>query len=87
MERGTWIVDLYSFFIVSANIREILGVMMKKKFQLYPLAAGFRGGDRLEWLTSADSRRFLVRQQKKTFGVQRFWRGLYQRFATTRIYY
>jgi len=32
MERETGIVDLYSFFVVSATIRGILGVVMKKKF-------------------------------------------------------
>jgi hypothetical protein len=32
MELETGIVDLYSFFVVSATIRGILGVVMKKKF-------------------------------------------------------
>jgi hypothetical protein len=80
--RGTWIVDLYSFFVFFATIREVLGVVMKYFFLLYPVAAGDGGVNRLELLIGANSRRFFSRHGKKTFGVQRFWRGLYQRNAT-----
>jgi hypothetical protein len=82
MERGTWIVDLYSFFVCSATIREVLGVVMKYFFLLYPVAAGGGGVNRLEVLIGANSRRFFSRHRKIILGVQRFWRGLYQRFAT-----
>jgi hypothetical protein len=80
--RGTWIVDLYSFFVFFATIREVLGVVMKYFFLLYLVAAGDGGVNRLEVLIDANSRRFFSRHGKKTFGVQRFWRGLYQRNAT-----
>jgi hypothetical protein len=80
--RGTWIVDLYSFFVFFATIREVLGVVMKYFFLLYLVAAGDGGVNRLEVLIGANSRRFFSRHGKKTFGVQRFWRGLYQRNAT-----
>ncbi len=79
-ERGYWR-KMHSF----ANIRGILGVVMKFFFQLYPVAAGFRGVNRLEVLVDANSRRFFLRHGKKSVGVQRFWRGLYQRFATAGI--
>jgi hypothetical protein len=43
-----------------ANIRGILGVVMKKIFQLYPVAGGFGGVDRSRTaLVYNDSRRFL----------------------------
>ena len=48
-----------------ANIRGILGVVMKKKFQLYPVAAGFGGVKVLELLVDNDSRRFLGPPRKK----------------------
>jgi hypothetical protein len=72
MERGTWIVDLYSFFVFFATIREVLGVVMKYFFLLYLVAAGDGGVNRLELLIGANSRRFFSRHGKITFGVQRF---------------
>jgi hypothetical protein len=70
--RGTWIVDLYSFFVFFATIREVLGVVMKYFFLLYLVAAGDGGVNRLEVLIGANNRRFFLRHGKKTFGVQRF---------------
>jgi hypothetical protein len=58
MERETGIVDLYSFFVVSANIRGSLGVVMKKNILLYPAAGGFGGVKVLEVLVYNRSRRF-----------------------------
>jgi hypothetical protein len=81
-ERGYWR-KTHSF----ANIRGILGVVMKKKFQLYLVARGDGGEKWLELLIGANSRRFFLRHGKKSVGVQRFWRGLYQRFATAGIYH
>jgi hypothetical protein len=72
MERGTWIVDLYSFFVFFATIREVLGVVMKYFFLLYLVAAGDGGVNRLELLIGANNRRFFLRHGKITFGVQRF---------------
>jgi hypothetical protein len=53
-ERGYWR-KMHSF----ANIRGILGVVMKFFFQLYPAAGGDGGVDRLELLVYNNSRRFL----------------------------
>jgi hypothetical protein len=72
MGRGTWIVDLYSFFVYSATIREVLWVVMKYFFLLYPVAAGGGGVNRLEVLIGANSRRFFSRHRKIILGVQRF---------------
>jgi len=58
MERETGIVDLYSFFVVSATIRGSLGVVMKKNILLYPVAGGSRGVKVLEVLVYNRSRRF-----------------------------
>jgi len=85
MERGTWSVDLYSFFVIAATIRKVLGVVMKKIFLLYPVAGGFGGVNRLEVLVYANSRLFFLRHGKKTLGVQRFWSRINQRFATAGI--
>jgi len=41
-----------------ANIRGILGVVMKKKFQLYLVARGFGGVKVPDVLVDNDSRRF-----------------------------
>jgi len=81
-ERGYWR-KTHSF----ANIRGILGVVMKKNFLLYPVARGFGGVKVPDVLVDNDSRRFLGTPRKKSVGVQRFWRGLYQRFATAGIYH
>ena len=59
-ERGYWR-KMHSF----ANIRGILGVVMKKNFQLYPVACGFGGVKVLELLVDNDSRRFLGPPRKK----------------------
>ena len=72
MELETGIVELYSFFVVSATIRGILGVVMKKNFLLYPVAGGDGGEKWLELLIGANSRRFFLRHGKITFGVKRF---------------
>jgi hypothetical protein len=72
VERETWIVDLYSFFISFATIRKVLGVVMNKNILLYLVAAGDGGVNRLEVLIGANSRRFFSRHGKITFGVQRF---------------
>ena len=66
-DRGYWR-KMHSF----ANIRGILGVVMKKKFQLYLVARGDGGEKWLELLIGANSRRFFLRHGKITFGVQRF---------------
>ena len=60
MERGYWR-KIHSF----ANIRGILGVVMKKKFQLYPAAGGFGGVKVPDVLVDNDSRRFLGPPRKK----------------------
>jgi hypothetical protein len=66
-DRGYWR-KMNSF----ANIRGILGVVMKKIFQLYPVAGGDGGEKWLELLIGANNRRFFLRHGKITFGVQRF---------------
>ena len=43
---------------ICANIRGSLGVVMNFFFQLYPVARGFGGNDRLEVLVFNQSRRF-----------------------------
>jgi hypothetical protein len=48
-----------------ANIRGILGVVMKKIFQLYPVACGFGGVKVPDVLVYNDSRRFLGTPRKK----------------------
>ena len=48
-----------------ATIREILGVMMKKNFLLYPVAGGAAGVKVLELLLNNDYRRFLGPPPKK----------------------
>ena len=53
-ERGYWR-KMHSF----ANIRGILGVVIKFFFLLYPAAGGDGGVDRLEVLVYNNSRRFL----------------------------
>jgi hypothetical protein len=53
-----------------ANIRGILGVVMKKIFQLYPVACGFGGEKWLELLIGANSRRFFLRH-----GKNNLWRA------------
>jgi len=53
-ERGYWR-KMHSF----ANIRGILGVVMKKIFQLYPVARGDGGEKVPDALVYNDSRRFL----------------------------
>ena len=58
MELETGNGDLYSFFVVSANIRGSLGVVMKKNILLYPAAGGFGGVKVLEMLVYNRSRRF-----------------------------
>ena len=52
-DRGYWR-KMHSF----ANIRGILGVVMKKIFQLYPAAGGFGGVKVPDVLVYNDSRRF-----------------------------
>jgi hypothetical protein len=47
-----------------ANIRGILGVVMKKIFLLYLVARGFGGVKWLELLVGANSRRFFVTPRK-----------------------
>ena len=59
-ERGYWR-KMHSF----ANIRGILGVVMKKKFLLYPAAGGFGGVKVPDVLVYNDSRRFLGPPPKK----------------------
>jgi hypothetical protein len=59
-ERGYWR-KMNSF----ANIRGILGVVMKFFFLLYPAAGGDGGVDRLELLVYNNSRRFLGPPRKK----------------------
>ena len=59
-ERGYWR-KMHSF----ANIRGILGVVMKFFFQLYPVAAGFGGVKVPDALVYNDSRRFLGTPRKK----------------------
>ena len=59
-ERGYWR-KMHSF----ANIRGILGVVMKFFFQLYPVAGGDGGVKVLDALVYNDSRRFLGPPRKK----------------------
>ena len=59
-ERGYWR-KMHSF----ANIRGILGVVMKFFFLLYPVAGGFGGVKVPDALVYNDSRRFLGPPRKK----------------------
>ena len=59
-ERGYWR-KMHSF----ANIRGILGVVMKKIFLLYPAAGGFGGEKVPDALVYNNSRRFLGPPRKK----------------------